>query len=563
MKNLVILGGIPRRLGVAVLAVTALSACGSETRVPTGQPTFAAVVPESVTTPDRVSTERLGDLEFFDGMPSQATVEKVYDFLDFSRGAEAFLNGIPAASVYAGLEGLKKAGLEPGDLGIFEDLMDARSLFLTANSTTIYNMTEVDVRDGPVVAEVPPGVLGPVDDAYFRWVVDIGVTGPDKGQGGKYLFVHRDYDGPIPEGYFVARTPTYRNLMFFRAFVADGDFARTVGALKAGFRMYPLAQAASPPEQRFVNLSGKQFNTIHANNFEFFEELNAVIQHEPADAFDPELVGLFAAIGIKKGQPFSPDARMRTILTEAVAVGNATARALTFSPRKESVYIYPDRKWSSPFAGGSHEFLDDGERVLDDRIFFHYLATGITPAMAAPQVGTGSVYGFAAQDAEGNYLDGGKTYSVTLPGPVPVNNFWSFMVYSGQHRSMLETDQKLAGLDSNNPSVQPNSDGSFTDVVRTGGPRGPRGQLDPDHAGQELQRPAAAVRSARALVRQDLEARRFRGRAVVRSSAVGRSPGTPADVRVPLAARRADAPLRIRGVKPVRSGLGERASVPV
>ncbi len=437
------------------------------------EPKFAAKVPESITTPDKVHTELLGDLEFFDGMPSKETVRKAYDFLDFARGVEAFLNGIPAASVYAALEGNKEAGLRPGDLGIFEELMDARSLFLTANSTTIYGMTEVNVKDGPVVAEIPTGVLGPVDDAFFRWVVDIGMTGPDQGKGGKYLFVHRDYKGTIPEGYYVARTPTYRNAMFFRAFVKDGDLKGAADAVKANFRMYPLAQAANPPRQRFVNLSGKQFNTIHANNFKFYEELNAVIQYEPTDAFDPELVGLFASIGIKKGQPFNPDARMRKILTEAVAVGNATARALTFAPRKQSVFFYPDRKWTSAFAGGSYEFLDNGERVLDDRIFFHYYATGITPAMAAPKVGTGSAYAVAAQDADGHYLDGGKTYSVTLPSPVPANNFWSFMVYSGQHRSMLETDQKLAGLDSNNPSVKPNADGSYTMWF---GPKAPAGR---------------------------------------------------------------------------------------
>ena len=162
------------------------------------EPKFAAKVPKSVMTPDKVQTQLLGDLEFFDGMPSKATVRKAYDFLDFSRGAEAFLNGIPAASVYALLEGFKEAGLSPGDLGIFEELMDARSLFLTANSTTMYCMTELNVKDGPVVAEIPPGVLGPVDDAYFRWVTDIGLTGPDQGKGGKYLFVHRDYKGAHP-----------------------------------------------------------------------------------------------------------------------------------------------------------------------------------------------------------------------------------------------------------------------------------------------------------------------------------------------------------------------------
>ena len=436
------------------------------------EPKFAAKVPESVTTPDKLHTELLGDLEFFDGMPSKATVKKAYDFLDFSRGTQAFLDGMPAASIYALLEGFKEAGVNPGDLGIFEELMDARSLYLTPNSTTVYSMAEVNVKEGPVVVEIPPGVLGPVDDAYFRWIIDVGATGPDKGKGGKYLFVHRDYKGAIPDGYFVARTPSYRNMMFFRAFVKDGDKKAAADGVKAGFRMYPLTQAAKPPQQRFVNLSGKQMNTVHANDFHFYKELNAVIQYEPADSFPPELVGLFASIGIKKGQPFEPDARMKKILTEAVSVGNATARALTFAPRKQSVFFYPDRKWSSPFAGMSSEFVDNGERVLDDRIFFHYLATGITPAMAAPKVGSGSVYGFTAQDSKGEYLDGGKTYSVTLPAPIPVNNFWSFMVYSGQHRSMLETDQKLAGLDSNNPSVKANADGSYTMWF---GPKAPEG----------------------------------------------------------------------------------------
>lgn len=445
----------------SALAVTPGLASASSAHAQT-TPKFAANVPESIMTPDTVQTETLGTLKFFDGMPDEATVKKVYDNLDLYRGVEAFLNGIPAASIYGALEGFKEVGMKPGELGIFEELMDARSLYLTANSTTVYCMTELDVKNGPMVVEVPPGVLGPVDDAYFRFITDIGVTGPDQGKGGKYLFVHRDYKGPIPDGYFVAKSPTYRNLMFFRAFVKDGNLKATADAMKAGFRMYPLAQAGNPPKQVFHNLSGKKFNTVHANNFHFYEELNAVVQHEPADAFDPELVGQWAAIGIKKGQPFEPDARMKKLLTEAIAIGNATARAITFRPRNKAVYFFPDRQWYTSFSGGSHEFYDNGERVLDDRTMFHYYATGITPAMVNSKPGTGSAYAIAAHDSKSRYLNGGKTYSVTLPGPVPVNNFWSFMVYDGQTRSMLETDQKTAGLDSNNPSIKANADGSYT-----------------------------------------------------------------------------------------------------
>lgn len=438
-----------------LLSVTQLSAQEAT------KPKYSANVPEFLLTPDKVETEFLGDLEFFDGMPDESTVKKTYDFLDLSRGVEAFLNGMPAASIYAFLEGLKDAGLEAGDLGITEDLLDARGLLLTAQSTTPYAFTEIDLKNGPIVVEIPGPVLGILDDAFFRFVSDVGLTGPDQGKGGKYLFIGPDYKGEIPEGYFVAKSRTYRHWLLMRVFVKDGDLKASVKDLKEGFRCYPLAQANKPPKQKVYNLSGKQFNTIHANNEHFYEELNAVVQYEPADAFNPELVGLFASIGIKKGEPFAPDERMKKLLKDAAAIGNATARAIVFRPRNTAAYFYPDRQWYTSFSGG-HDFMNNGELVLDDRIMFHYAATGITPAMATPKVGTGSSYAFTPHDSKGNYLDGGKTYKVTLPAPIPVNNFWSFMVYSGQHRSMLETDQKSAGLDSNSPTVKANKDESYT-----------------------------------------------------------------------------------------------------
>ena len=101
------------------------------------EPQYKANVPKSLITPDKVQTELLGELEFTDGMPSDATVRKTLDFLDLSRAAEAFLNGIPPTSIYAMLEGLKQAGAEPGDLVLWENYYDARSLLLTPNTTTL------------------------------------------------------------------------------------------------------------------------------------------------------------------------------------------------------------------------------------------------------------------------------------------------------------------------------------------------------------------------------------------------------------------------------------------
>jgi hypothetical protein len=387
-----------------------------------------------------------------------------YDQIDFGRGIDAFLRGMSATSVYAFCRGSEEAGVKPNQsLGITEELIDARSLFLTPNTTTIYVMGCINLKDGPVVMRVPPRVLGPVDDADFRWVTDVGLTGPDKGAGGDYLFVPPGYKGTVPAtGFNVAKPRTNRLLVFYRVFVQPGSEAAAVKDVKAKAAIFPLSQAANPPTTGFVNLSGVKFNTISANDFSFYEELNAVVQNEPADWVDPDTVGLYASIGIRKGQPFAPDARMKKTLTEAVAVANAVARADNFAPRIPGAVIFQDRQWLTPFVGGSYEFLAGAERLLDAQAMFFYFATGITPAMSEAKPGTGSAYATTYRDAAGKYLDGGRTYKVTLPGPVPVNNFWAFTVYDNQTRSLLPTDQKSAGVDSNRPQLKKNSDGGVT-----------------------------------------------------------------------------------------------------
>lgn len=384
--------------------------------------------------------------------------------MDFNRGTDAFLKGMSATSIYALSRGVEAAGIKPNQgIGIAEDLLDARSLFLTANTTTVYAMLSVDLSDGPVVVRVPPRVLGPVDDADFRWVTDVGLTGPDKGAGGDYLFVPPGYKGTVPtEGYFVAKPRTNRLFVFYRAFVEKGDIAAAVAGVKAKAAVFPLSRVANPPATTFVNVSGVKFNTISANDFSFYEELNAVVQHEPADWVDADTVGLYAAIGIQKGKAFAPDARMKKILTDAVAVGNAIARSDLFASRDPRTRIYQDRQWFTPFVGGSYQFLNGAERLLDARIMFFFYATRITPAMTESKPGTGSAYAITVRDSTGTYLDGSQTYKVTLPGPIPARNFWSFTVYDNQSRSLLPTDQKLAGLDSTIPGVKMNPDGGVT-----------------------------------------------------------------------------------------------------
>ena len=122
---------------------------------------------------------------------------------------------------------------------------------------------EIDLKSGPVVVEVPPMVLGGVDNAFFLHVTDVGVTGPDKGKGGKYLFIGPDFEGEIPQGYFIARSNTYRHWLFMRVFVQEGDIAASTKGLRDLFHIYPFSQAKYPEPQKIVEVSGKKFNTIH------------------------------------------------------------------------------------------------------------------------------------------------------------------------------------------------------------------------------------------------------------------------------------------------------------
>jgi len=428
-------------------------------------------IPPGIATPDMLETH-LGPLTSFDGVPDAATTHKVYDELDLQRATQAFLSTIQVSSMAAMEKGVRSFGPPNTTALLFEDLMDSKSLWLTPNTVSIYQVTWVELGDEPMVIETPPKVLGFIDDAWFQYVTDFGNAGPDKGEGGKFLLVPPGYTGELPQGYYVARTNTYGNWVAWRGFQVNGSTEPAVDATKAMFRVYPLSKKDNPPKMTFINVSGTEHNTIHRMDYGFWEEVNETIQAEPTTGLDPEVRGLLASIGIEKGKPFNPDARMKAILTEAAKVGAVTARALTARPRDERFYVYPgERVWTNPLPGGHYDFLVDGATFLDARIYMHFYATGITPAMAARNVGVGSQYLIAYLDKDGNSLDGSKTYRIHLPPNVPAKDFWSFTLYDNQTRSMLQTDQRFPGVDSLG-KAKANADGSY-DVYFS--PKPPKG----------------------------------------------------------------------------------------
>jgi len=494
-----------RPLGVLmafiVLALPGLAAAQATTAIP----------PELIT-PDRVQT-RFGTLEFKDGAPTVETAEKVRDMLDFTRALDVFNNSFRGASAYAIREGLHSVGAEDNTVLIYSELMDAKSLFLTANADTVYYMAVVDLSKGPMVVEQPPRGLGAINDMWFSWIIDIGFPGPDRGEGGRYLLVPPGYDGPLPEGgFFMAKSSTIRVLYAARAFLVNNDPKPTVELIRKSMKIYPytpggigtsiatalqgkvrLAQNPPIPETKFVEGSGKAVNTIPPNDYGFFEMINANVQDEPADSYDVELAGQLAAIGIVKGKPFQPDGRMKEILTDAAAVGNAAGRMLNwrYSVSHPDWSYYPGSRWGNMLWEGGANFETPppaftregmfeplpptGARTLDSRTAFYYAYTLDSPSMIMriPDVGSQYLMGFL--DSDGNPYDGGKTYKVKLPPNIPARAFWSLTVYDNQTRSMLDTPQRFPRAGSQSfpsPAAEANADGSTTVYF---GPRQPEG----------------------------------------------------------------------------------------
>lgn len=221
-------------------------------------------IPESIIMPDSLDT-RIGKMTFFDGMPLRETSQRVLDYLNFHRGVDIFLDETRAASMVALRDGHHAVGVSKfNQVGIFESLMDSRSLWLTANTETVYASSFFDLGDvGPVVIESPPDVLGILDDMWMRYIGDIGRAGPDRGQGGKFLVLPPGYEGPVPEGYFVFHSRTYGVWMLMRGFLVDGDPRLAVKAFRKHLKIYPLSMVKNPPETEFVNLSGSYHNTVH------------------------------------------------------------------------------------------------------------------------------------------------------------------------------------------------------------------------------------------------------------------------------------------------------------
>ena len=408
--------------------------------------------------PDKITTN-FGTLEFVGGaFPTEESVQKIYDELDLQRATQAYMDFYPALSLHTILKaqvrdfGFKTAS----DIGVMADFMKPSENYLTGNNITAYAVATIDLKvDGPTVVQIPEGVLGNANDAVFKYLTDFGFIGPDEGQGGKYLFLPPGYNGEIPDGYFVSHCPSYRIWVMMRVFGGVGTGEQVLNWFKERLQVYPLA--TGPREHTATNVSGLGTNTLPTEDGSAFDLLNEIIQYEPSELFSTELLGRLATLGIEKGKPFNPNARMRRIFDQAARQSVAMSRAIVYASREPDINYWPNRRWEKMFLHNT-TFLMNGHTEVDARTLWHYQAICVSPNLLSTTPGRGTAYLTCFRDKDGNYLMGNKNYRLRVPANPPVKRFWAVTAYDPISRSLPDFGGNITIGSMDNPDV--NEDGS-------------------------------------------------------------------------------------------------------
>jgi hypothetical protein len=305
-----------------------------------------AHVPALSQTPPQGHYETLANIPFPASYPSKEDIGTLKDELLFERGVQAYLWALPALNMYGMKEGSEqKFGTGYNILPIFEERLTAKTLITTPNSDVIYALGYLDLKDdGPIVIEVPPGLEGILDDFWQRpipsegpiegrtWAGDVGLPGPDRGKGAKYLLIPPDYKGPIPKGFFTFRSGTYGVFVFWRGFFKDPHQLTEPVKVMEQTRIYPLGKQGSAKPMQFPDASNVPVNMLYPQDGTAFEILSRFIDHEYVDPKDMEMRGVLAGIGIVKGQPYAPDEPTRTLLDKAAKAASHIGHVIEYTP---------------------------------------------------------------------------------------------------------------------------------------------------------------------------------------------------------------------------------------
>jgi hypothetical protein len=405
------------------------------------------------------------------GFPTNETSRKLFDEFDYQRAVLAYQMVDNLVSFYSMDVGFQGAGVDEGDLIVMERFADPKLIALTANHTTIYGMSFMNLqRDGPMIVEVPPSPF--LGGLFDLWMVPIAGIGAE---GGRFLVAGLDYNGPVPDGVQLIRSRTAIATFFARGLVINGDVPGAAETV-LNCRIYPLSKQANPPKTKIVKATGVAMDTIPPLNPDDYwpravKALSFVSANKDIDPDASLVLSLLQPLGITQGKPFQPDARQRRILKEAAEMAALQSQVISFSPRFPNVRYYPGTQWE--WVLELDPSLRDGFwRDLEARINYYFQATMALPAMGTKAIGTGSQYLRSAKDSRGAWLDGKNEYHLRIPANVPSVVNWSITAYDYETRSMIQTSSNRAAIGSDD-KITKNSDGS---VDLYFGPQAPAGK---------------------------------------------------------------------------------------
>jgi len=410
------------------------------------------------------------------GYPTSATTLRARNDADLQRAIVAYRFWYPAVSNEGTFNGNRAVGINDNEaIGIAA--CGPRQVGFTLNSDTPYGSAVLDVSKGPMVVELPPGAyIGLINDHYQGWVLDMGLPSPDAGKGGKHLVLPPGHEGQTPSGYQVGRSNSLKNLLAVRALPVGGDVPKAMDALRA-IRVYPLANPGrSVPcvdtTEKSIDSSCLRWET----NLQFWQKLHGIINSEPlVPAFLP-MYGLLSALGIEKGSGFPSDNGRKDLLERAAQAGRDQLLVSAFDSARTDRVNWPDRKWEwVGLVPGSAQFETPAGIDLEARDRWFAQAIVTSPAMFRRTAGAGSLYWMSTRDASNAFLDGGKTYRLSIPLPVPGKLFWSVTIYDTATRSQVQTDQNQGALRS---MFELKDVGGGSSIDLYFGPAAPTGQED-------------------------------------------------------------------------------------
>lgn len=415
-----------------------------------------------------------------------AQEQTIHDRMFHSRAVEAVVWAMPLLNFKGFRDAHAAAGVGPNDVTYHSQIQNWKFQTATPNNTTPYVNFYWNIEDGPVVVDLPPsadgvGIFGTLMDAWQRPMDDVGAAGRDRGRGARYLLVPSGYDGPLLPGALVYEQRTNHGFGVFRPIIADAseeNLARAAQFVR-GIKIYPLSAADNPPEMNYVDTYDILLEMTPVLDGGVFAHIHQIIQEEVVEEQNLAMMGLLARIGIKKGEPFEPTAEEQAIFDKAGP--DALQYMLEQYHRYLNPWMYEGKMWSTLTPLGdietdwTYEFPSYNDYHARGALYYAIITS-------VKNYGAATFYLDLAETPDGEWLDGGSDYKLTVPPNVPVRDFWAVTAYDLETASYIREVEK-GSIDSNLPDLEKNTDGSV-DIYF--GPTAPSGKeanwlpTDPD-----------------------------------------------------------------------------------